>query len=300
MNPIIWEPEVLDQIREIHFRAKQAVAGLTIGGHRSVKIARNIEFADYKEYTPGDPIRDVDWRVAARSDRLVIRRHQAESEMAVTLLVDASGDLGTGQTGGVPPGTKWAYVQVLAACLALLFQTRRDPVGLAILGGEDVPFRNISARLGRNHLANIVGTLAQTKPGGRADLEAGLSLMGRRLKRRTMVIMLSDLMEDPSSWGPMLGAFSSRKLDLRVAQIIDRDEWSMALPESARFYSPEGGKDLVVDPRATRRVFAEEAAAFAEQVRDVLVGNECRHMLVSTDESFVEVVGRLANERDPA
>ncbi|NOY26045.1 MAG: DUF58 domain-containing protein, partial [Oligoflexia bacterium] len=178
-----WDADVLSRVAWLQLRARQAVTGLVHGGHRSVKIAPNVEFADYKEYTPGDPLRDVDWKVAARTDRLVVRRHHAVSDLPVTIVFDASGDLGTGDRGRYqrPPldGSKFGYAVTLAATLAWLLIHQGEPVGLAIVAGEE-PGRDgqgisprwpwIPPRSGQAHLAQIVAALAALRPAGTANL----------------------------------------------------------------------------------------------------------------------------------
>ena len=120
-----WDPDVLARIRALKLHARALVDGFLHGGHLSGRVSSAVEFADYKEYSPGDPLRDLDWRVMGRTDRLVVRRHRAERELPTTLVLDASGDLRTGASGGWPQartspffGTKWGYAAVLTATLA--------------------------------------------------------------------------------------------------------------------------------------------------------------------------------------
>ena len=119
---VSWDSEVLARIAWLQLRAKELVEGLQQGSHGSIRVAPNVEFADYKDYSPGDSLRDLDWRVLARSDRLVVRRHRAETELSCTILLDGSGDMDTGDRGGWPrkarpplQGTKWGYAAVMAA-----------------------------------------------------------------------------------------------------------------------------------------------------------------------------------------
>ena len=193
-----WDPEVLARMGRLELRARSLISGFLHGAHPSRRIASNIEFADYKPYTPGDPLRDLDWRVVARTDRLVVRRHHTEDELAVTLVVDASGDLETGSKGRYTQdsrrGSKWATASVLAATLAQWIGRRGDPVGLAILGGENVRWPWLPPRSGGAHLARIHGVLSELVPAGQARLAQGLLDVGRRVRRRSMVVVISDLM----------------------------------------------------------------------------------------------------------
>ena len=295
-----WDPEVLARIDQLHLKARTLVAGFLHGGHRSLRVASNVEFADYKEYSPGDPLRDLDWRVAARTDRLVVRRHQAETELAATLVVDASADTGTGELGrrtgrGLPDleGTKWGYTAVLAATLAWWLHRRNEPVGIAILGGEGVPWRWIPPRSGTNHLTQIFGALAQTRPAGRAELGEGLRLVGGRLRRRSLAVLVSDLMEEPAEWGPTLATILGRRVDLRVVHLHDSREWALDYREPARFLSLEDGDSLPIDPRSARGPMGEVVGEYLAEVRGWLGAHQASHHLVATDRPMEEALTHL-------
>jgi len=291
-------------------RARQAVTGLAYGSHRSVQIAPNVEFADYKEYTPGDNLRDVDWKVAARSDRLVVRRHQAESDLPVTIVFDASGDLGTGAGGRYrrPPldGSKFGYAVTLAATLAWLLVHKGERVGLAIVAGEEPgdDGRGVSPRWpwipprsGKAHLAQVVAALASLRPAGTADLSRAFRSVGTRLSRRSMVVVLSDLMEEPDSWGPAVSALARRQTDLRVAQLYDPQEWDFDFAQAARFVSPEGGVALPLDPTRVQPMMKEAVQSYLDEVRAYLSQHQAIHLLVPSDSPLELAIARILRAR---
>jgi len=301
-----WDPEVLARVAWLQLRARQAVTGVVHGAHRSVQISPNVEFADYKEYSPGDPLRDVDWKVAARTDRLVVRRHHAESDLSATILLDASGDLGTGEQGRYrrPPleGSKFGYAVTLAATLAWFLSHAGEPVGLSLVAGEEpgaggagVPPRWpwIPARGGQAHLAQLIAALAALRPAGTADLGGALDLLGQRLGRRSMVVVISDLMEEPSAWGPALTALARRQADLRVVHLYDPREWSLDYRDPARFASPEGGPALPLDPAGVREAMAGVVQEYLEEVRGWLRRNQAIHLLVPTDAPLELALARI-------
>ena len=174
----LWDPEVLDRIHHLHLVARQVVDGHLHGQQKALRTGTDVEFADYVEYTPGAPLKSLDWRVLGRLDRYVIRRYQAESELACTLIIDASADLGTGETGRYerPPleGSKFGYAITLAATLAWFFHRQQEPVGLYVMGGTGEGVRVIPPRAGRSHMGLIFGILADLRPGGIADIGTAL------------------------------------------------------------------------------------------------------------------------------
>jgi len=294
-----WDPEVLDRIGTLQLRAREAVAGFLHGGHASVRVSTNVEFADYKEYAPGDNLKDLDWRVVGRSDRLVIRRHQAENEQAVTLVLDASGDLGTGAAPGARPaldGTKWGYAAVLTATLAWWLERQHEPVGLEVLGGDNVRWRSLPPASGGTHVARILGVLADARPSGRADLAAGLAALGPRLRGRSTVIVISDLMEEPGSWGPALSVMLARKVDVRVVHLHDSREWAFDMGAPARFRSPEGGPSVPEDPDEVRAAFVRERDTYLREVQGWLGRVQGRHLLAPTDRPMAPLLARLLGE----
>lgn len=295
-----WDADVLARIQALELHARALVDGFLHGSHASRRVTTNVEFADFKEYAPGDPLRDLDWRVLGRSDRLVVRRHRAEHELAATLVLDASGDLSTGASGGWPTsegspfhGTKWGYAAVLTATLAYWLLRQGEPVGLAVLGGERVRWPWLPPRSGDSQLARILGVLAETRPAGRADLQAGFHQLGQRIHQRQLVVVISDLMEEPDTWGPALSTLLSRRADVRVVHLFDEDEMEMNLPEAGLFVSPEGGDVVPEDPLEIRQAFREEVARYRTEVGGWLAGVRGVHLPAPTNAPMDRLVARL-------
>ena len=288
-----WDAALLSRIAHLHLRARRAVAGWRQGQHLSARATTNIEFVDYKDYVPGDPIRAVDWRVAARTDRLVIRRHVAETEVPVTLVVDASGDLGTGAPD--LEHSKLGATIVMAATLAVLLEQRGDPVGLEIIGGRSSGQTSLPPR--RSTLPSIIRSLAAVEPEGRADLDSAFRELGPRLPRRSIVIVLSDLMEDPAAWGPSIVALTQRGVDLRVLHVHDPVEWALGGDGEVRVYSPEGGDSLAIDPVSARPHMEAVVQEYLKQVRSALSQGRGRHHLVAADAPLDEVLNAALGGR---
>ena len=198
-----WDAAVLARVRHLHLRARMLTNALMTGEHRSKRVGQAIEFADYQEYLPGMDLRGLDWRVWGRSDRYVVKRFETETELPCTLVLDLSGDLGTGDQGlrsakALPDleGSKAGYAITLAATLLYFLHMHGEPVGLELIAGTasgkpqdtgspDAHFRSMPARSGRNHLQLLFLQLAMARPGGVADLAGALGRIGARTKRRS-------------------------------------------------------------------------------------------------------------------
>jgi len=255
----------------LHLKARVLTDALLMGAHRSRRVGQAVEFADYQEYRPGMDLRFVDWKVWARSDRIVVKRFETETEFPCTIVLDLSADLGTGEQAerGRPDleGSKAGYGITLAATLLYWFHRHGEPVGLEIVAGAGVTHRSLPTRSSRNHLQQLFVVLASVRPGGTAELRSSLLRVGSRVPRRSWVGVITDGMEEPSQWVPALGAFARRGTDLRLFHLFDPQEWSLDYSHPALFFSPEGGAPLPVDPKGAQDTFRLVAAEYAEEVR---------------------------------
>lgn len=292
-----WDAVVLSRIQHLHLQARILTDALMMGNHRSRRVGEAVEFSGYREYTPGMDLRHLDWRVAARSDRLVVKRYDTETELPCTVVLDLSGDMATGQTAahGLPDleGSKAGYAITLAATLLYWFHRQGEPVGLHVIAGDGPPWRDLPARGGRKHLQLLFTTLAAIKPGGAAGLAGALAEVGNRTRRRGWVGIVTDGMEEPAEWMPSLGAFARRGSDLRFMHLYDRKEWTLDFARSAMFFSPEGGDALAVDPQGAQETFSEVVAEYIEEVRGGLVRWGGQYLQVPTDLPMETTIQRV-------
>lgn len=287
----LWRPDVVARVSALHLRARQTVAGLGVGLRRSVRLGQAVEFADYKPYTLGDSLRDLDWRVLGRRDRLVVRRYRAETEMGATLVLDASADLGS-------TAAKWEQAIAFTATLAWLLYLENEPVALHIAGGEGGAVRSLPGRRGRSHLARIFASLAELAPGGRAGLGSVFGVVGARARPRGMIVVVSDFMESPAEWALSLDALAQRRADVRAVQVYDAAETGLAFEHPLRLYSPEGGEDETLDPVAMREEVSAEATRFFAEVRAEVRRRRGLHTLLEARGSLIDAFGSFLLGRE--
>ena len=292
-----WDPTVLSRVRHLHLRARVLTDALLVGEHRSRRVGSAVEFADYQEYRPGMDLRHMDWRVMGRSDKTVVKRFETETELACSVVLDLSGDLATGTTGvgGYPDldATKAGYAIVLAATILFYLHRHGEPVGLEIVGGKGMQYASLPPRSGRSHLQRLFLQLAQATPSGRANLAPAIQRIGQRVRRRSLCIVVTDGMEEPSEWLPSLRALARRKTDLRVVHLFDRGEWTLSFKNAGLFFSPEGGDALPIDPAGARERFADVVDEYVQEVRGGIVSVGGRHILTSTDTDMAETARRV-------
>ena len=291
---MIWDPELLARVRFLHLRARHLTEAVLYGEHRSRRMGQAVEFAGYSEYQPGMDLRFLDWNVWGRSDRLVVRRFESETELPSTVVLDLSGDMATGSPadGALPDleNSKAGVAITLAATLLYFLHLHGEPIGLEILAGDGELKTSTRPRGGRQQLQRLFIALASARPGGQAGLKTALSRVGNRIRRRSLVMVITDGMEEPEEWLGTLGAFAKRKSDLRLFHLWDSREWSLGFGQPARFYSPEGGESLSVDPVAARTAFAEVAREFVNEVQAGVVRWGGRYLPMRTDQSLVPIL----------
>jgi hypothetical protein len=293
-----WDPDVLARVRHLHLRARFLTAAWLDGEHRSRRVGQAVEFADYQEYQPGMDLRRLDWRVAGRTDRYVVKRFETETELPCAVVLDLSGDLGTGGRGrsvlgGALPDldkSKAGYAITLAATLLYFLHLHGEPVGLELLAGATPAGSSAPPRGGRNHLQRLFLMLASARPGGVGGLDRALAKVGARTRRRSFVGVITDGMEEPSTWLPGLQAFARRGADLRLFHVFDRREWRLDFDRPSLFYSPEGGDPLAVDPVGAAGAFREVVAEYVQEVRTGVVAAGGRWLPVPTDLPMEQVV----------
>src|ERR687890_1697204 len=218
--PRFLDPEVLARIGSLELLARAVVEGFISGLHRSPFTGFSTEFAEYRQYNPGDDLRYLDWRLLGRTDRYFIKKYRADTNAQVTLLVDTSGSMRYAGPGGAVD--KLRYAQFLAASLAHLAARQQDAVGLTAFGAD--VHTHVPALNRTGHMRTIYGRLSTLEAGGETRLAEALHLTADRLTRRGVVVLVSDFYESPER---LAGAFQHLRFrghDVIAFHVLDRKE----------------------------------------------------------------------------
>ncbi len=287
-------PEAVQKLGSMELRARAMVEGHFSGRHRSHFRGASVEFADHREYNPGDETRHIDWKVYGRRERLVVKQFDAETNLDVHLLLDASGSMDYGD-----PVRKVDYATYLAAGLAYLAIRQRDAVSLTVFDSE---VRNhLPAQTRPAHLQAVFDTLDAVAPGGETRVSRALELAAGTIKRRGMVVLLSDLLDDVDPTLRALSYFRHRGHDVMVLQVMDHAELAFDFRGITEFRDLETGERLVTDPRAVRREYLEALNGFLTGVREGCRRQTIDHELLDTarpfDAALTAYLGRRARVR---
>jgi uncharacterized protein (DUF58 family) len=285
-------PEAVARLTSMELRARAIVEGRFSGQHRSPYRGASVEFADHREYSPGDETRHIDWKVYGRRDRLFVKEFDAETNLSVHLLLDASRSMDFGA-----PVTKLHYAACLAAALALLANSQRDAAGLSIF---DAGLRSsLPPQSSPAHLRRLFETLDAITPGGETDIAGALSAMAQSLTRRGLVVLVSDLLDEPEPLLRALGHFRHRGHDVAVLQVMDSAELSLGPTGPTVFEDLETGERLLTDPGRVRGEYQRALEHFLAQVREGCRSRSIDHVLLDTrrpyDSALTAFLGRRAH-----
>ncbi len=267
------DPKTLMSIRSLELRARAVVEGFWSGMHRSPYHGFSVEFTEYRQYTPGDDPRYLDWRVFARSDRYFIKKYEDETNLRVQLLADQSRSMDYGSAGV----TKAAYASTLAATLAYFLHLQGDAVGL--LTFDEKVREYLPARHRAGHLRQIMHALERPAAGGSTDLVAPLENITSLIRRRGMVALISDFLAPLDRLERNLTALAACGHELTIFQVLDPAERTLGLDQPSLVEDVESNRTLYVDPAAAREGYLRKFEAHAEALRAI-----CRKLGVSFHE----------------
>lgn len=261
----LLDPEALSKIGRLELLARGVVEGFVAGRHRSPYRGFSVEFADHREYVPGDDPDDLDWRVYAKSDRYYIKRYIEETNLRSIILLDASGSMKyTGDQAARRNGkrlSKFEYGQFLAASLAHLMIHQQDAVGLVTF--DTRVRRYIPARSRSSHLRSILEELDKTEPGAETSLPPIFHDIAERIHRRGLLIIISDLFDDPEEMIKALHHFRYRKHEVIVLHVMAEEEFSFPFDRWSLFRDLEvAGQKVQLDPRSIRAAYLDEIQKF--------------------------------------
>jgi uncharacterized protein (DUF58 family) len=278
----VLDPEVVARLSHLDVRARVVVEGFIAGMHRSPFHGFSVEFAEHRPYMPGDPLKNLDWKVWARTDRLLVKQYTEETNLRCHLLLDLSASMGFRSPRAAM--SKIDYARSLAAALAYLMLHQQDAVG-ALLFAEH-PLRFVPARAVRSHLDVILRTLGELEPQGRTRLGPALHELAERIKRRGLIVLCSDLMDSPAEVLLGLQHFRHRGHEVVVFHILDPDETEFPYTDTATFVDVESGERLTTEPWEIARRYRARLEAWSDQYRRACRENRIDYVRLDTRTPF--------------
>lgn len=301
------DPQVVSALESLEFLATQVVEGFITGLHTSPYHGYNQEFAEHRAYQSGDELRYVDWKLYGRTDRFFVKQFEADTNLRATLVLDASGSMDfcgedTPHSEGTRPKTragltKLDYGRRVAACLAYLLIRQRDATGLAVIDRGVREY--IPARAAPGHMRNLMELLDGVEPRGDTSLADALSALAAQLSRRGLIVVISDLIDDPERVLDSLKLLRHRKHEVIVFHLMDRQEWELGYEGGIRFRDLEGDETIDSDPVRLRQPYREALEKTVETYREGCLEHRIGYEWVLTDTPLERLLPAFLARRRP-
>lgn len=271
--------------------ARQVVEGFLTGRHRSPYHGFSVEYLDHRPYAPGDDIRALDWKLLARTDKYHVKLFQDETNLRATILLDCSASM-TFRSDGL---SKLEYGSFLAAALAHLMLRQNDAVGLTLFDRE--VRASLPPRARPSQFRQILDLLDRPPTGGDTDVGAILHAIADRIKRRGLVILISDLIDDEAKVANGLQHFRHNRHEVVVFQVMDDAELTFPYDRATRFKDIEGGGGVVTNPKSLRDRYLARIRAFTDAIQAACFERGISYNLVNTKEPYDHFLAAYLEKR---
>ncbi len=287
----LLSPQDLTRLGRLSLTSRFTVEGTMTGSHKSQRKGISVEFADYRQYVPGDDPKHLDWKVYGRNERLYLREYEEETTLRVQLLVDASASMA--YAGNAV--SKYNYACRCAAALAYITIHHQDNVGLALF--DEKTRALLPPKSGPEHLRVICNTLASHTPSEHTDMAGTLHNLAENAKRRGLIVIFSDLFDDMDKIKSALAHFRRRRHDVIVYQILDRNEVEFPFKNVSTFEDLETGERIITSPREIKSAYQKAIDEFLQESRSTCASLNVEHVLALTDVPPVDMILRHLRQR---
>ncbi len=281
----ILTPQELDRFRDLLVFAKSTVEGYFSGKHKSPYRGSSAEFAEYREYSAGDDVSHLDWRVYGRTRRLFLRQYEEETDMVIYLLVDTSASM---SYAGAKRQSKFLLAAKIAAALAYLMLHQGDKASLTLFA--DTITRFLPPGGTRSHLHNLVTELERVKPASTTGMAYALTECASLFRKRGRIVILSDFFTDLPAFFDALGQFMHRHFDLLLLHVVDPDELDLPPVSVAKFEDLETRERVQVEPEEIRAAYRETMRRFIDDLAREADRRQISHSVVSTQRPYLDAI----------
>ncbi len=269
------DPQALARIKNLDLVARTVVDGFVAGLHQSPHLGVSTDFAEHRPYMAGDDIRRIDWRLYGRTDRLYVKEFEAETNADVMVLIDQSASMAYGSRNL----TKLDYARYLAACLAWFSYQQRDRVGVVAFDSDVVSHVPATGR----QLETVLHTIDRIEASGEGELATPLRRVARALRRRSILVLVSDLYEDPEAVRHATSRLTLRGHDLIVFHVLDPQELAFGFDEARQFEDLETGERMPVIPERIRAEYRGLIEGHAAKIARLMGESGVDYCRVETD-----------------
>ncbi|HAX49602.1 MAG TPA: DUF58 domain-containing protein [Ignavibacteria bacterium] len=311
------QPSVISKLANIELKAKFVVEGFIAGLHKSPYHGFSVEFAEHRQYMPGDDLKYLDWKVLGRTDRYYIKQFEEETNLKSYIIVDSSRSMqfrsSESELNSVSPLkklfrkkeqvqsaikssiSKLEYSTYIAASLAMLMNFQKDAAGLVVYDESVKTF--IPPKATSQNLKLILNKLASIEPSGKTNTASALNLVAERIKRRGLVIIFSDLFDDQTAVINALKHFRYKRNEVIMFQVLDPAEMNFAIDSPTIFKDMETSKEMLSQPISVMNSYQDAVKEFIDNYRNACLSNNIDYVLLSTETPFDQALLGYLNKR---
>lgn len=288
---MLLDSQTLARLQGVKLRARAVMEGVLSGLHKSPHQGQSVEFAEHKEYAPGDELRHLDWKAYGKFDKYYVKRYEHETNLRSVMVVDASASMGY-RSGAL---SKLDVATTLAGALCYLLVRQQDAAGIALM--THGRFQDVPPRASAGHLNVLLDALENAQPNGGTNLLSAADHLAEVLPRRSSVVVLSDFLDENQDALKRILALRQRKNDVAVFHLVDPAELTFPFDDPTLFLDMEGEGRIEVNPREIKESYLEEFGAFLGNVKSACAEADVDYELVRTDERLDEVLLRFLGKR---
>ena len=287
------KPHVVSKLANMELRARLVVEGFITGLHQSPYHGFSVEFAEHRQYMPGDEIRHIDWKLYGKTDRYYIKQYEEETNLKSYIVLDTSRSMGYASPGQL---SKLEYGSYVAAALSFMMIKQQDAVGLALFDREITSY--LPPHATKAYLRQILIELQRLRPSGTTGAGKSLHQIAERIKRRGLVIVISDLLDDPDQVIAALKHFRHKKNEVIVMQVLDPLERTFDFGADAIFRDLETSETLTTRPYQIQRAYKDAMGAFLERYKQECRENYIDYVLLDTATPFDVALFEYLHKRE--
>lgn len=275
------DPSVVSKLNSIELKARMVVEGFMVGLHKSPYHGFSVEFSQHRSYQQGDPIKDIDWKVYARRERFYIKQYEEETNLICNVVLDVSKSMDFKHSSSV---TKLEYANILAASLIYLMLHQQDSAGLTLFSDKIESY--LTPKSSRVYLNTLLKSLANVNPSNQTRTSECLKSVVDKIKRRGLVIIISDFFDDPDSVLSALKKFHYKKNEIIVFQILDPVEKSFAFGGDAIFVDSETREEMTSQPYQIQKAYQQSMEEFLNKIKNECLRFGIEYNLIDTNMPF--------------
>lgn len=275
------EPEFISKLKTLELKAKTVVEGFKVGLHRSPYHGFSVEFSEHRPYMQGDSIRHIDWKAYGKRDKFYIKQYEEETNLISNIILDSSASMKFRYSGKI---SKFDYAKILSAALSYLMISQQDAVGLSLYS-ENVK-EYLLPKANRIYVQKLISAIENFEPGFKTSTAKCLNLIAEKIRKRGLVIIISDLLDNPSEIVKALSQFHFRKNEVIVFHILDPSEINFNFSKDAQFIDLETGEKMTTQPYQIQKAYFDAFSSHIEIIKKECLNFRIDYNLITTNTPF--------------